>query len=156
MNLREIRLRAHLTQAQAAEKLGVSLRSYKTYETDRTKEDTIKYQYLAEKLARETLVDESHGKLSITEIKAACSAVFMQYPIRWCYLFGSYAKGTATEESDVDLVISDGVDGLRFYGLIEALKTSLRKNVDVLTPEQLSKNTELLNEVMQDGVKVYG
>ena len=156
MNLREIRLGAHLTQTQAAEKLGVSLRSYKTYETDTTKEDTIKYQYLVEKLARETLVDESHGKLSIKEIKAVCSAVFMQYPIRWCYLFGSYAKGTATEESDVDLVISDGVEGLRFYGLIEALKTSLRKNVDVLTPEQLSKNTELLNEVMQDGVKIYG
>ena len=156
MNLKEIRLRAHLTQAQAAEKLGISLRSYKTYETDTTKEDTIKYQYLTEKLARETLVDENHGKLSIKEIKAACSAVLVQYPIRWCYLFGSYAKGTATEKSDVDLVISDGVDGLRFYGLVEALKTSLRKNVDVLTPEQLSKNTELLNEVMQDGVKIYG
>ena len=156
MNLREIRLRAHLTQAQAAEKLDVSLRSYKTYETDTTKENTIKYQYLAEKLDRETLVDENHGKLSIQEIEAACSAVFMQYPVRWCYLFGSYAKGTATEKSDVDLVVSDGVDGLRFYGLVEALKTNLRKNVDVLTPEQLSKNTELLNEVMQDGVKIYG
>ena len=78
-----------------------------------------------------------------------------QYPIHWCYLFGSYAKGTATEESDVDLVISDGVDGLRFYGLVDALKSNLRKNVDVLTPEQLCKNPGLLNEVMQDGVKVY-
>lgn len=156
MNLKELRLRAHMTQAQAAEKLGVSLRSYKTYETDATKKETIKYQYLMEKLARLTFVDENHGKLSIKDIEEACAAVFKQYPIHWCYLFGSYAKGTATEESDVDLVISDGVEGLRFYGLVEALKSNLRKNVDVLTPEQLCKNPGLLNEVMQDGVKIFG
>lgn len=156
MTLKEIRQRAHLTQAQASEKLGVSLRSYKTYETDPAKVGTIKYQYLTEKLARETLVDESHGKLTISIIRDVCSQVLSGYPVAWCYLFGSYAKGTATESSDVDLVVSNGVDGLRFYGLVEALKSNLRKNVDVLTPEQLCKNPVLLNEVMQDGVKIYG
>lgn len=156
MTLRETRLQAHLTQVQAAAKLGVSLRSYKTYETDAAKADTIKYQYMTERLARETLIDENHGILTIDDIKTACSEVFARYPITWCYLFGSYAKGTAAEQSDVDLAVSDGVEGLRFYGMVEALKTSLRKNVDVLTPEQLSKNLQLLNEIMKDGVKVYG
>ena len=156
MTLRETRTQAHLTQAQAAEKLGVSLRSYKTYETDAAKADTFKYQYMMERLAREALVDESHGILTLESIEAACSEVFSRYPVTWCYLFGSYAKGTATEQSDVDLAVSDGVEGMRFFGMVEALKTSLRKNVDVLTPEQLSKNPQLLNEIMQDGVKIYG
>ena len=156
MTLREIRKQANLTQAQAAERLGVSLRSYKTYEADQSKADTFKYRYMADRLASETLVDEDHGILTIGDIEKACSEVFTQYPITWCYLFGSYAKGTATEKSDVDLAVSDSVDGLRFFGMVDALKTSLRKNVDVLTPEQLSKNPKLLNEVMQDGVKVYG
>jgi hypothetical protein len=155
MTLREIRQQARMTQAQAAEKLGVSLRSYKTYETDPSKEDTFKYQYLTERLARETLVDETHGILTREAIEAACSEVLAQYPITWCCLFGSYAKGTATELSDVDLAVSDGVEGLRFYGMVEALKNSLHKNVDVLTPEQLSKNPALLNEIMQDGIKIY-
>lgn len=42
MTLRETRLQAHLTQVQAAEKLGISLRSYKTYENDAAKADTFK------------------------------------------------------------------------------------------------------------------
>lgn len=155
MTLREIRQQAHLTQAQAAEKLGVSLRSYKSYETDISKADTLKYQYMTERLSRETLVDESHGLLSIKDIKAVCNEVFSQYPVTWCYLFGSYAKGTATEQSDVDLAVSEGVEGLRFYGMVEALRNSLRKNVDVLTIEQLSGNPKLLNEIMQDGIKIY-
>ena len=155
MTLREIRQQAHLTQAQAAEKLGVSLRSYKSYETDYSKTDTLKYQYMTERLRRETLVDESHGLLSIKDIKAVCNEVFPQYPVTWCYLFGSYAKGTATEQSDVDLAVSEGVEGLRFYGMVEALRNSLRKNVDVLTTEQLSGNPKLLNEIMQDGIKIY-
>ena len=156
MTLREIRLQAHLTQVQAAEKLGVSLRSYKTYENDAAKADTIKYQYMTEHLARETRVDENHGILTLKDIEAACSEVFADYPVTWCYLFGSYAKGTAAEQSDVDLAVSDGVEGMRFYGMVEALKTRLRKNVDVLTPEQLSGNPQLLNEIMRDGVKIYG
>ena len=157
MTLREIRKQAHLTQAQAAEKLGVSLRSYKTYETDHSKADTLKYRYMAELLDRETIVDESHGILTRQDIEAACAKVFAQYPVAWCYLFGSYARGTATAQSDVDLVVSsEALEGIRFYGMVEALKTGLRKNVDVLTPEQLSKNPKLLNEIMQDGVKIYG
>ena len=155
MTLRETRIQAHLTQVQAAEKLGVSLRSYKTYETDVAKAETIKYQYMTERLARETLIDESHGILTLDDIKTSCSEVFARYPVTWCYLFGSYAEGSANEQSDVDLAVSDGVEGLRFYGMVEALKTSLRKNVDVLTPEQLSKNPQLLNEILQDGVKIY-
>ena len=35
-----------------------------------------------------------------------CSSVFGNYSIDYCYLFGSYAKGKATEVSDVDLLIS--------------------------------------------------
>ena len=156
MTLREVRQHAHLTQAQAAEKLGVSLRSYKAYETDALKTDTFKYQYMRDRLTQQTLVDESHGILTIEDIEAACSDVLVRYPIEWCYLFGSYAKGTATVLSDVDLAVSDGVEGLRFYGLVEALKTALRKNVDVLTPDQLCKNPKLLDEIMKDGIKVYG
>ena len=55
----------------------------------------------------------------------------------------------------MDLAVSEGVEGLRFYGMVEALRNSLRKNVDVLTIEQLSGNPKLLNEIMQDGIKIY-
>ena len=78
------------------------------------------------------------------------------YDVGYCYLFGSYAKGKATEKSDVDLLVSTSVTGIRFYDLIEALREELGKKLDVLDLGQLSGNDELVNEILKDGIKVYG
>lgn len=156
MTLREMRNSCHLTQAEAAALLGISLRSYKSYENDRDKASTLKYRYLVQQMQDYSRVDETHGILSLADIREACAAVLADYPITYCYLFGSYARGTATAESDVDLLISGEVEGLRFYGLVDALKTALSKRLDVLTPAQLQNNLPLLNEILRDGVKVYG
>ena len=78
------------------------------------------------------------------------------YDVGYCYLFGSYAKGKATEKSDVDLLVSTSVTGIRFYDLIEALREELGKKLDVLDLCQLSGNDELVNEILKDGIKVYG
>ena len=71
-------------------------------------------------------------------------------------LFGSYAKGKETPTSDVDLLISVKVKGLKFYGLVEELRIALRKKVDVLDMNQLKDNLELTEEILKDGVKIYG
>ena len=156
MTLREIRTSHGLTQAQAAGLLEISLRSYKSYETDPKKTNTPKYRYLVAQLNDHTRLDESHGLLTIEEIARLCGEQLATYPITYAYLFGSYAKGTATETSDVDLLVSGEVSGLRFYGLVEALREALHKEVDVLTPAQLSNNPPLLNEILKDGIKIYG
>ena len=156
MTLREARTQARLTQAQAAALLGVSLRSYKSYETDPQKKGSIKYRYMQEQLEAQGKVDETHGLLTIEEIRRISEEQLAAYPISYCYLFGSYARGQATETSDVDLLISSEVEGLSFYGLVDALREALHKNVDVLTPAQLLKNPHLLDEILRDGVKIYG
>lgn len=101
-------------------------------------------------------VDEKHGILTINEIKVLCSSIFSNYDVEYCYLFGSYAKGKATDVSDVDLLLSTTVSGIRFYDIVEALRECLKKRVDVLTLEQLKENIELVNEILKDGVKIYG
>lgn len=58
--------------------------------------------------------------------------------------------------SDVDLLISANITGLKFYGLVEEIRTSLHKKVDVLDVNQLKDNIELLNEILKDGVKICG
>ena len=45
--LKSLRIERKLTQNQAADILGVSLRSYKSYENDEKKADSIKYKYLS-------------------------------------------------------------------------------------------------------------
>ena len=49
MNLKEIRTSKRITQKEASNILGISLRSYKSYENDLDKIKTFKYTYLCEK-----------------------------------------------------------------------------------------------------------
>ena len=58
--------------------------------------------------------------------------------------------------SDVDLFISANVKGLKFYGLVEGIRAVLHKKVDVLNINQLKDNLELTEEILKDGIKIYG
>ena len=101
-------------------------------------------------------IDEETGILELEDIVQKCTEVFERYEVSFCYLFGSYAKGKATQTSDVDLLISANVKGLKFYGLVEEIRTALHKKVDVLDMNQLKGNIELTEEIFKDGIKIYG
>lgn len=156
MTLKEMRKQKNLTQVECAAYLGVPIRTYQNYENDASKQSSIKYAFMMQKLEQFGFVDEEHGVLSTQRIKDICNDVFSNYDVEYCYLFGSYAKGKATEISDVDLLISTSVSGMQFYDIVEALREGLKKKVDVLNLEQLRENMELVNEILKDGVKVYG
>jgi predicted nucleotidyltransferase len=58
-----------------------------------------------------------------------------EYGVKRIGLFGSYAKGTSSETSDVDVVVEFARPiGLRFVEFAEYLESLLGKRVDVLTP----------------------
>lgn len=156
LTLKELRKQKNLTQAECAKYLGIPLRTYQNYETDESKSESMKYKFMMQKLEEHGFIDENHGILTIEQIKDICKNIFSDFDIEYCYLFGSYAKGKATEESDIDLLISTSVTGMAFYDLVEAIREGLKKNVDVLNREQLNENPHLVNEILKDGVKIYG
>ena len=155
-DLKGLRIEKKLTQKQVSELVGISLRSYKTYENDADKSGTLKYNYIVEELKKINPVDESHGVLDVEDIKRKCTQVFEKYDINFCYLFGSYAKHKAVPTSDVDLLISANIRGLKFYGLIGEIRNVLHKKVDVLDMNQLKDNLELTKEILKEGIKIYG
>ena len=154
--LKELRHKSNFTQLEAAKYFGISLRSYRDYENDSTKVGTIKYNFLVESFEKILFIDEQNGLLTIDVIKEKCSEVFKDYNVTSCYLFGSYAKGNAKDNSDVDLLISTELKGLKYYDLVEKIRVSLHKKVDILDVAQLKDNMELLNEILKDGIKIYG
>ena len=156
MKLKEIRQLHHLTQAACAAYLNIPLRTYKRYESDETHIPPIKRAFILSKMQELGKADEEHGVLTTETIKRICADVFQSYAVDYCYLFGSYAKGKATETSDVDLFLNTDAEGLRFFGLVEALRAALNKRVDVLNERQVSGNEKLLREILKDGVKIYG
>ena len=156
MSLKDIRLQGNLTQEEAAQLLGVTRRTYVNYEAGKIDEDSLKYKYVVETLQKASLLDESHGILTIDQIRKICSEIFKNYSVDYCYLFGSYAKGKATETSDVDLLVAMPVDGMKFFELIELLREQLKKKIDLLDIAQLDNNSALVQEILKDGIKIYG
>lgn len=155
MTLKELRKSKGLTQKACCEFLGIPQRTYCRYEASANPDD-IKYKYIFEKLSSYGVIDEMHGILSVDDIKSATADVFKSYGVKFAYLFGSYAKGVATEVSDVDILVSAFTDGLKFYALIEDLRAALKKNVDLVDAALLSNNPELLTEILTDGIRIYG
>ena len=153
--LKEMRISKQITQQEAARRLGISLRSYIMYENDAAKENTIKYRFLMQELQKINAVDEEHGILTTEQIRMCCKEILDAYQVEYCYLFGSYAKGKATEQSDVDLLISTKETGLRFYEIAERLRECLHKKVDLLDVKQLVNNETLIDEMLKEGIKIY-
>lgn len=156
MTLRDLRKQKNMTQVECAKYLGIPVRTYQNYETDESKASTMKYAFMMQKLEQYGFIDENNGILTVQQIKSICSKVFADFDVKYCYLFGSYAKGKASEASDVDLLISTSISGMRFFDLVETMREGLKKKVDILKPEQLNNNPDLMNEILKDGVKIYG
>ena len=71
---------------------------------------------------------------SIADIQAIISPIAREYGAERIYLFGSYARGDARPDSDVDLRIDRGaVRGLRFAGLLGDLEDALGRHVDLIS-----------------------
>lgn len=70
----------------------------------------------------------------IEEIAERVRPVAERYGLSKVYLFGSYARGEATEESDVDLLVgAESVHGFAFGGLYNDLQKALEKEIDLVT-----------------------
>ncbi len=64
------------------------------------------------------------------------------------YLFGSYANGTYTEDSDIDLAIfGDDLKYIDIVDLEDKISNRLKKEVDLVLPEK--NNAILLREIFQ-------
>ena len=153
--LRPIRKELGLTQLQAANACGVSRRTYQTYEETNVANSTSEDLY--NKLKAMGVLDGSNVVYSIRQIRNACKEVFLQYPeVECAYLFGSYARGQATGKSDIDILVVCPPIGLKFYGIAGELEQELHKEVDIVTHRQLINNEKFAEQVLKDGIKIYG
>ena len=93
---------------------------------------------------------------TLSELQAVLDPVFRQFGVRKAMLFGSYAKGQATEGSDVDLFVDSGLRGLAFYGLLDGIASALEVPVDLIDTSQVDHGSRIEREIAQSGVQIYG
>ena len=154
-NLLETRKKYHISQKEAADTLGISLRTYQRYEKNLCP-DFKKTQNLIKLLDDYYLIDETKGILTIDQIKKTVVPILEKNNIKKCYLFGSYARNEAREDSDVDLLLDTDITGLDFFNLVEDLRVSLYKKVDVLRLKDISDNNPISLIILKEGVLLYG
>lgn len=159
MTLLNIRTQFRLSQMEASSILNMPVRTYIRYEKDDHYGSELKRSMMIQILMEKCEITETKGLLTIEKIRGALSELFdveYQHEIEFCYLFGSYAKGYAKEDSDVDLCVATPLTGLEFAGLSESIRKALHKRIDLVRFSNLENNLDLVNEIMKDGIKIYG
>lgn len=94
-------------------------------------------------------------RYTINEIRDKTTPIATAYGIGRMSLFGSYARGGAKENSDVDLCIECGKlrSLLQYFAFIDDLENVLNCHVDVVTTGIEDKR--FLSAIMQEGVLLY-
>lgn len=94
--------------------------------------------------------------LTIEKIRQTVRQIGQKYGVKSAYLFGSYAKGTATEHSDVDLLIDmqNFHKYKDYYHFCTELESALGTTVDVTSEDNLLPG--FFDLIKNDRIPLYG
>ena len=94
---------------------------------------------------------------TVEEIKRKLHPLFEKEGVIRAVLFGSYAKGNATEESDIDIaaLVGDEMSIINFCNIADKVIDELGKNVDFLYADDIIPGGKIDIELKRDGVLLY-
>ena len=96
---------------------------------------------------------------TLSQIKEKTVPVCRAWGVTRLLLIGSYARGEATEDSDVDLVVFDeknNLSGSRFYALVEDLRSAFQPHrVEVMESSEMSQMPWMATDTLRQGVALY-
>ena len=94
---------------------------------------------------------------SIDTLREKLIPIFVKEQIRKAILFGSYAKGSNTEMSDVDIVIdSEGqLLGLDFFRVLDEIINTLNLDVDMFEIAEIVNGSPMDDAIQNEGITLY-
>lgn len=95
------------------------------------------------------------GQYTIEELRNKIAPIAQQHGVQSVSLFGSYSKGTAADDSDIDLKIEKGKLRSLFQicGFRLAVEDALERPVDLVTSD--SSDRDFLDMIAKDEVLLY-
>ena len=94
--------------------------------------------------------------LTTTEIETMIRPLLHKYHAQYALLFGSYARGEATPESDLDLVIvgGSGFAPRDVFAFAEELRERSGRSADVFEMREVNVGTPFYDAVMKEGIRI--
>lgn len=92
-----------------------------------------------------------------TDISTAASRVLAQYDVSEAYLFGSFARGEQTPNSDIDLrlVCGNAMTFGTLYELSHELERELGRKVEIVTNPPDHMRPAFRKSIKQEEIRLY-
>ena len=93
---------------------------------------------------------------TLESIEKVVRPIASKYQISEIYLFGSYARGEATKESDLDFLVFGG-DQFRLtmiFAVAEDLRKAFGKDVDVFEIHEVNQDSTFYQTIMKERLLV--
>ncbi len=96
--------------------------------------------------------------MNIEDIKKEVLPACTEFEVQKLFVFGSYARGTASSSSDMDFLVEfnspENCLAKRFFGLLHSLEDTLESSIDLLTSESLG-NPHFKKRVLEERILIY-
>lgn len=94
--------------------------------------------------------------LSRLEIENAIRTLLVRYNAEYALLFGSYARGEETSDSDVDVVVCGGKNFKKsnIFAFAEELREMIGKDVDAFEMCEVNVGTPFYENLFKEGIKI--
>ena len=94
--------------------------------------------------------------LSLKEIASIVKPLAKKFMVKEVYLFGSYARNQADENSDVDFLIygNEAFNPVHVFVFAEELREQLGKDVDVFEIREVNQDSDFYKNIMRERVLV--
>lgn len=94
--------------------------------------------------------------LTRTDIENSIKELLARYNAEYALLFGSYARGEETDESDIDVLVFGGEKFKKsnIFAFAEELRKMTGKNVDAFEICEVDRSTPFYDSVIKEGIKI--
>ncbi|MGN0520845.1 MAG: nucleotidyltransferase family protein [Candidatus Fimenecus sp.] len=91
-----------------------------------------------------------------TDIEQAIKILLVRYNAEYALLFGSYARGEETEDSDIDVLVFGGENFKKtnIFAFAEELRQMTGKGVDAFEICEVDRSTPFYTSVLKEGIKI--
>ena len=100
-------------------------------------------------------IETDRGNFTLISISDALAPVFTAHHVRKAVLFGSYSKGEAEANSDIDILVDSDLKGLDFVELIENVREAIQKDIDLFDIRHVEEGSLFHSEIQNTGVVIY-